>query len=101
MRHVAPLLLVLTIGALSSPGLAADNLMLIGKPVSWEIRGEEPKGISEKAVMGEALETPNQQRRRLGLAVEASFPAQESGIAEETPNHRRQREAKELLVKAQ
>ena len=103
MRKVAPLLLVLTLAALASPGLAAENLMLVGKSVSWETWGEEPKGIVPNATLGEAVETPNQRRRRLGIAIEATFPVKEAevqGVAEETPNHRRQREAQNL-AKAQ
>ena len=100
MRNGAPLLLVLTIATLTSPGLAAESRMLIGKQVSWESWDEQPKEKSTHEVDGDAQETPNHKRRRLGLPIEAAFPAQEQGVAEETPNHRRQREALSRLAQA-
>jgi hypothetical protein len=40
---------------------------------------------------GQKLETPNQRRRRLGLPMPDQTPADVMGVAEETPNHMRQR----------
>ncbi len=101
MRKIAPLLLVLTIGALTSFGLAAESLMLTGKPAEWEEPVENVAALQPDKSMGEAIETPNQRRRRLGVVIEASLPAEEYGIAEETPNHRRIREAQTALAQAQ
>ncbi len=74
MRNGAPLLLVVSLAVLVPSGLSAENLMLVGKQVSWESWGEEPKGISPSASEGETLETPNQKRRRLNLAADAPLP---------------------------
>lgn len=92
---------VLLLAGLASPGLAAENLMLTGKPASWETWGETPRQRSLNSDEGEALETPNQARRRLGLPIAESFPAQDPSISEETPNHRRQRLSLESTATSQ
>ncbi len=83
---VVPILAVL-----ASSGLAAENLLLTGKPANWETWGEAPKKVPAESVAGETLETPNQARRRLRLPIEASFPAVDYGVYEETPNQLRRR----------
>ena len=98
MRKDAPLLLVLTLAILVPPRLAAESRMLYGKPADWETWGPEDNHASPTvvpsqtpALVAQSMETPNQKRRRLGLPIEASFPAPDYGQAEETPNQRRQR----------
>ncbi len=75
--------------AFAAPGLAA-NLMLTGKPVSWENWGDS-QTVASAPLTIQSDETPNQRRQRLGLPVEPSLPAQEFGEISETPNQRRSR----------
>jgi len=93
MRNDAPLLLVLTIAILVPSRLPAESSMPLGKPAAWETWGEEakPASSSSPALIVESMETPNQRRQRLGLAIEPSFPTEDTGVTEETPNQRRHR----------
>jgi hypothetical protein len=92
MRHsrfLVVLAVLMTI--LVSASVIAEDRPMVGKKVDWEAWAAAPKPETAPSMEGEALETPNQRRRRLGLPIEASFASHDCGVAEETPNQRRRR----------
>jgi hypothetical protein len=90
MRNVA---LSLLIGActVGSPRMsyANDGEFPVGKSVPWETANPKPIAAPD----GKHIETPNEERKRLGQPIVATFPALEYGETLETPNHLRERVA--------
>lgn len=81
MRKMALSLIFVAAGmALASAGWAQEGRMLVGKYVSWETWEEEsaPQAPSAPGTQGESLETPNQARKRLGLAPETPLPQEDT-----------------------
>ena len=90
MRRMPIMLFLVTLATISiSAPLRADGDELVGKKPFWETWSNAPKKGIPSSIEGEAIETPNQRRARLGLPIEASFSEPAAGVAEETPNQRR------------
>lgn len=98
MRKVA-LYLVLAgwICAGSAKAWGASERDSVGKSPEWESMNELLAATDELKQPAVAMavatpdETPNQRRHRLGLPIEATFPAEEYGEKTETPNQMRAR----------
>jgi hypothetical protein len=81
MRKHALLLIVFAVSmTLASASWAQESRMLVGKYVPWEtwVENSHPESLTDPSTASSDLErpdeTPNQARRRLGLAPGASLP---------------------------